>query len=381
VLISCELASLLGDPADFNCFDATSGALGSVLDQFYKQRFTNQAVYFETGFDISDALGLTLGLRHTWDETEGYGLKRRFTFAASAPLQQIETVTEPRVRTEAPTGQLQLHYRPLPDVMTYAKYVRGYRQGSMVLAADAGIDTFGAEKVDTYEIGAKTSFWGPVPGRFNVAIFYNDFTDQQLQTGYVSPTAGATTAIFNAGKSRIQGLELESFFRLHERVSLALSYAFLDTELLEQQDRRADVEEAGGPVAGRTYSPIASVGEELPFAPDHAGVATLTYTLPIAGSLGKIDLGATYVYTGRQRAAADRSTPFAMLDAYELLNLNLTWAQIFGIPMDLALFATNVLDEEYLTSVSGSLLSTGIETRGVGTPRMLGARLRYSFGG
>jgi iron complex outermembrane recepter protein len=70
-----------------------------------------------------------------------------------------------------------------------------------------------------------------------------------------------------------------------------------------------------------------------------------------------------------------------MLDAYELLNLNLTWAQIFGIPMDLALFATNVLDEEYLTSVSGSLLSTGIETRGVGTPRMLGARLRYSFGG
>jgi len=380
VLISCELASLQGDPANFNCFDATMGQLGSVLDQFYKQEFTNHAVYAESSYELSEQFSLTLGLRYTWDESEGYGIKHRYTFAGTAPLQRIDTETRPKVRSEAPTGQFQLSYKPLPDVMAYAKYLRGYRQGSVVLASDAGIDTYDPEQVDTYEIGAKTSFEGFIPGRFNISVFYNDFTDQQLQTGYVSPTAGPTTAIFNAGKSRIQGLELESFFRLREDLSLALSYSFLDTELLEQQDRSADVEAAGGPVAGRTYSPIATAGEELPFAPDHTAVATLTWTLPLSEAMGKLDFGATYVYTGQQRAAADRSTPYAMLDAYELLNLNLTWAGVAGVPVDFALFATNVLEEEYITSVSGSLLSTGIETRGVGMPRMIGARLKYRFG-
>src|SRR3546814_14861599 len=79
--------------------------------------------------------------------------------------------------------------------MAYAKYSRGYRQGSVNLASDIGTDTFDPEHVNAYEIGAKTSFGGPVPGRFNVAAFYNDLTNQQLQVGYVSPNAGPTTAI------------------------------------------------------------------------------------------------------------------------------------------------------------------------------------------
>jgi iron complex outermembrane receptor protein len=380
VLVSCELSSLTGDPANFNCFDGTAGQLGGVLDQFYKQKFVNQAVYAEAGFDFIDAFGMTLGLRYTWDESSGYGLKQRYTFAGPVPLPRIDTVSEPAVRSEAPTGQLQFAYRPLDDVMAYAKYVRGYRQGSIVLAASPGIDTYGPEKVDTYEIGAKTSFDGFIPGRFNVAVFYNDFTDQQLQTGYISSTDGATTSIFNAGKSRIQGAEVESYFRLYKGLSLAVSYAFLDTKLLEMENRQADVEAAGGVVAGRTYSPIATAGEELPFAPDHTVVTTLAYALPLLETWGLLDLGATFVYTGRQRAAADRSTPYAMLDAYQLLNLNVNWSDVFGIPVDVALFATNALGEKYITSVSGSLLSTGVEARGIGTPRMIGARLRYRFG-
>src|SRR3546814_5693123 len=75
------------------------------------------------------------------------------------------------------------------DLMAYAKYVRGYRQGNVILAADPGIDTFEPEHVNSYEIGLKTTYRGMIPGRFNIAAVYNDLTNQQLQYGYVSPTA------------------------------------------------------------------------------------------------------------------------------------------------------------------------------------------------
>src|SRR3546814_13274636 len=75
---------------------------------------------------------------------------------------------------------IELSYKPVDDVMAYAKYSRGYRKGSVNLASEIGTDTFDPEHVKAYEIGAKTSFGGPVPGRFNVAETYNEHTNQQM---------------------------------------------------------------------------------------------------------------------------------------------------------------------------------------------------------
>jgi len=379
-LISCEVATIEGDPSGFNCFDPFRGQLGSVLVQEYKTTYKNKAAYAQGTYHILDPLSVTLGLRYTWDESFGYGRKTRYTF--DGPVRQAPTtqVTEPRVKSDAPTGLIEMSYKPFEEGMLYAKYLRGYRQGNVILAADPGVDTFDPEKVDTYEVGAKTSFGGPIPGRFNVAVFYNDFTDQQLQFGYISPSAGPTTTIANAGKSRIQGLEAEAFFQLLERVTLALSYSYLDTELLEQMDYTDRVTAAGGPVAGATATPIADVGDELPYAPEQSYVASLNWRLPVSESLGEIDAGVTYSYVGQQRSAATSTTPFGMLDAFNLLNLNMSWASIFRTSLDLSLFATNVLDEQYTTYTGGTYSVLGFESRMMGQPRLIGARLKYNFG-
>src|SRR3546814_9426485 len=76
----------------------------------------------------------------------------------------------------------------------------------------------------------------------NIAAFYNDLTNQQLQYGYVSPTAQTTTTIANAGKSRIAGVEVESFMQLVPGLTWAVSYSYLDTKLIKAEDRSADVE-------------------------------------------------------------------------------------------------------------------------------------------
>ena len=380
-LLSCNLASLEGDPSGFDCYDPLLGVVGGVLVQEYKTKYLNRAAYTQATWHFSDAWSMTGGLRYTWDHTEAYGIKTRYTWNLAVPRAPTQQIVTPQTSSKAPTGLIEVDWKPFEGQMIYGKYVRGYRQGSVIPAADPGVDTFEPEKVDTYELGLKTQFGGPVPGRFNLALFYNDFTNQQLQLGYISPTSTQTTTIVNAGKSRIAGLEGEAFFQPHERLTFALSFSLLDTELLEQEDLTGRVGDAGGFLASASVTPIADVGDELPYAPDQTYVASLTWRLPVSEDLGDIDLGATYSYIGKQRSAATSSGPYGLLDAFDLLNLNLVWTRMFNSSMDLVVFGTNVLDEEYTTYTSGTYNLLAYESRALGTPRLIGARLKYNFGG
>ena len=245
------------------------------------------------------------------------------------------------------------------------------------------------EEVDTFEWGAKTSFEWPIPGRFNFSVFDNELNDMQLQNGYISSTAGPTTAVTNAGSSEIKGFEVEAMLQLLDNLRLTLSFSKLDTELTGQgtvnRERIAEAvtNASGNPISGQlaaaTFVPIAEVGDELPFAPEKSWVASLNYQLPIPADYGLIDIGATYVFTGEQRAAASTATPHDILPEFSLLNLNATWLGIMGSDFDLTVFGTNVRDEEYLTYVSGVYNTLSFETRQVGMPKLYGARLRYSF--
>ncbi|HKY91132.1 MAG TPA: TonB-dependent receptor [Nevskiaceae bacterium] len=381
-LISCEMASLEGDASDYNCYDILGGLVGGVLVQAYKTKYLNQAVYSQGTWHFNDQFSLTAGLRYTWDESKGDGIKTRYSYIANIQQAPQITNTTPVAKSDAATGLIEFDYKPFDGSMLYAKYNRGYRQGNVILAADPGLDTFDPEQVDTYELGLKTEFGGPIPGRFNLAVFYNDFTDQQLQLGYISRDSLQTTTIVNAGKSRIKGIEGEAFFRLHPQVTFALSFSLLDTKLLEQEDQTARVGAAlpDDPLAAGSVTPIADEGDELPYAPKQTYVASLNWSVPVPESMGYVDLGATYSAIGEQRSAASSSGPFGMLDSFALLNLNATWTSIFNSPFDLVVFGTNVLDEKYVTYTSGTYNLLGFESRALGTPRFVGARLKYNFG-
>jgi outer membrane receptor protein involved in Fe transport len=374
----CDLGTVEGDPSGYNCFDPLGGTLGGVLVQKFKTEYLNKAVYSQATYNIADPFSVTLGLRYTWDKTSGVGRKDLYKYLLTVQQAPVTTITRPEVESRAPTGMLEFNYHPLDDLMTYLKYTRGYRQGSVNLAADAGLDTHDPEHVDTYEVGMKTSFDGPVPGRFNIALFTNNLTNMQLQGGYISTTSGPTTAIFNAGRAKSQGLEVEAFVQPFDFLSASFSYSLLDTKLLKSEDFCSRVQQVGF-LEGTSCTPIADVGDELPFAPDKSYVANLTWTLPIPEDYGRVDLGTTYAYTGKQRAAASSSTPYDVLDDFGILNFNLSWSGIYGTGFDMSLFANNVTDEKYLTYVSGTYTVLGLEAGAPGTPRIYGARLKYNF--
>lgn len=357
--------------------------------------FTNEAIYTEMTYDLSDDWKVTGGLRYTHDEivtdtsAQFWG---DFPFAppTGMPLDTLVTPGNPGITkcvystaslndgcydhltntSEAFTGLLDFDYVLTEDVMLYAKYSRGYRMGSINPFGGELQRVYDPEHVNAYELGAKTKFGGAVPGIFNVALFYNDLQDQQIQYGYLS-AGQASTLILNAGSSMIRGLDAEALLNLTNDLRLNLSYTYLDTELKE-------VDEPVQP-AGTRIVKTAEKGEVLTFSPKHSVTANLNYLLPVPAEMGVMSVGMTYSFTDKQNSTSASSTPYAEMDAYEIFNFDANWIGIMGSNFDASLFVTNAFDEEYTTYVSGFYNQLGMETRQVGVPRMWGSRVRYTF--
>ncbi len=375
----CDVATLeTTDLSQVQCSDPLNGILGGVLSYQVETEYLNKAIYAQSTYELTESLSATLGLRYTWDKTKGHGTKQLYRY--SGTIQQAPQITtqSPALESTAPTGMFELTYRPWEDVMTYARYTRGYRQGTVNLAADPGLDTHGPETIDTIEVGLKSDFDWLIPGRFNIAIFDNTLTDMQLQGGYISTTSGPTTAIFNAGEGASRGVEIEAYFRPLEFLTTSISYSFLDTELVESADFCGRVA-AVGPLEGFSCTPIAEAGDELPFAAKSSYVINMNLILPAPAEWGLMTLGTTYAYTGMQRVGASSQSPDPYIDEFALFNLNLDWAGIFGSPIDLVIYGSNLGNTEYETYKSSTYRTLGFDSRSVGQPKMVGARLRYSF--
>ena len=375
---------------NFNCIAPIGSPPGSINYNPGKSYFFDAGIYEQATYDLTDTLKVTEGLRYTEDRTHNWSYLRTYLI----PQPGLQFCTNPdlvpptclgrfRETSHAPTGLIDLDYKPVEDILVYGKYSRGYRAGGVVGGAPTEFTTYKPEKVDTYETGLKTSFKGPVSGTFNIAAFYNNFTDQQLQVNF-NPKPGAPVSpgsgILNAGKSHIYGLELESSLNLFEGFVLDASYTYLNTKLVQITS-----------VATPANSPYQVVspglpGDQLALSPKNKAALTGTYTLPIPENVGRVAVAATLTHTDSMITNyVDRDFAFpgitglGTIPALNLLSLDLNWKSIAATHVDLSLFATNVTNKQYYTFVPGLFGTTSFETASLGMPRMYGARVRYSW--
>lgn len=389
--ISCDMSTVvLPDPADWRCNDLMAalarlqnpeaGPVGTAFHAPGGVTYENKAVYFQGTYEFTEQWSMTAGVRYTDDKTKGWTDETVYYFPGVvtggyyAPIASYTQSRRPKTHSEEPTWLIGVEYKPTSELMLYGKYARGYRQGSVNLASVQAWETHGPEKVDTYEIGAKTSFGGPFPGTFNVAAFYNDFEDQQVQFGYLRDNGVGSTSILNAGASTLWGIEADANILLSDNLTLTASYAYLDTEVDELVLPSEPWPEGVAIFSGTSTAE----GEPLSYTPKNKLVASLSYLLPVDPALGDIIASVTYVYTDKMQAVSKHTSALATLPSYELVNLNLNWQGVAGSPVDVALFATNLLDEKYRTYLTGNWL-TGMEAGRTGEPRMYGVRVRYNF--
>jgi iron complex outermembrane receptor protein len=398
VLLACnDLASLV-------CNNPIGA--GDVNFTANKTKFRNTGIYGQATYAFNDQWKVTGGIRYTWDKVSNFNILRSYQFArgtAQGPttgffcndptLKTADCSDNISEKSNKPTWLLDVDYTPTRDLLFYAKWARGYRAGGVQAQAPAQFKTYQPESVDTYEIGAKTTFRGDIHGTFNVAGFYNDFRNQQLLLALNpnQPGLGPASGIQNVGKSRIWGFEVETSIQPFEGFVIDAGYTYLNTELKKVPS---------GTVCG-AYCIVFNglVGDPLPLSPKNKFTITADYTLPLDESIGRISLGATFTHVDNQLSnyidkvptvtigggALTVPTPsnvisLATLEARNLLNLNLNWNGIMGRPVDLMVFATNVTDKHYIAYTPGLFQSTQFETAVLGEPRMFGARLKVRFG-
>ena len=380
------------------------GFVGSMEDSATEYHFRDLGVYSQANYQITEQLTLTAGVRYTKDESSGLSQVLALNYPAadtpsytcgfpqpltqggtSAQIQSNHALCDFRAQqnSHAPTWTVDLEYKPVDSIMLYVKDSRGYRQGN-VDTSQYGLDSWKPEKIDTYEIGSKTSFDSFVHGTFDIAAFYNSFTNQQLALAAVACTPAElgtaqcpfipapSSGIGNAGKSRIQGIEIDTSIIPYRGVRLDFGYSYLDTKLLSVV--------VPAPLPGFTQVNFAStVGGPLPFSPKNKFSLTAAYKLPLDESLGQIAVSATFTYQSSEFNIQTAPPGFETLGSQNNLNLNLNWDNISGHPLDLSLFGTNVTDKKYYLATAGLTQSFGYDVAYLNQPTMFGARLRYRF--
>ena len=362
-----------------------------------KLDFDNHGIFAQGTYNFTEQLALTLGWRWTFDKIDGYSESNRWVLATipgagTIPVSRVcnDSLNHPTVnllanggdtsacgtrivnKSNKPTWLIDIDFKPTPDTLIYAKYARGYRQGT-VNFTNPGIETAKPEKVDAYEVGAKLTFRGALPGYFNIAGFWNDFSNQQVFGALIakegSGLAGGA-AIINAGKSVIRGVEVDAGITPFQGLRLSAGYAYLDTELKELTPPTLSADSPFEQII-----PRGEIGGPLTYSPKHKLTLSGDYSVSLGENVGELTFGAIFTYTAKQLVDGNNQIP-----SYSLLNLNAGINDIGGSGFDLAVFAQNVTNKKYRTTAGGGYDSSGIGDFMYGPPRMYGVRLKYAFG-
>jgi iron complex outermembrane receptor protein len=363
-----------------------------------KDSYNNKGLYAQATYKLTDQLSVTGGIRYTMDRMTDQSRNINTTIISPGVAQFFcqdpilfpggkvrasgpngaECNTFIKISSNAPTWLIDLDYKPNDDLLLYAKYSRGYRQGS-IISGNFASPTFNPEKVDTFETGAKASFRGAVQGYFNIAAFYNNFTNQQIAVNTVVAPAyqnvvAPSQIIANAGKSRIWGVEIDASARLFEGFKVDASYAYLNTKLVS-------IVPPPLPVFYSQLIPVATVGGPLAQSPKNRVTLTATYTLPLDDSIGRISIGGTFTHTDANQVHTQFFAPTTYkIKAIDQLNLNADWNSVGGMPVDLSFFMTNVTNLKRFIYPIATYQTTGAESVYLNQPRMWGFRLKYRFG-
>jgi iron complex outermembrane recepter protein len=185
------------------------------------QTLNSFAVFAESIFKLSETVRLTAGGRYTI-ETKEFELNQ--TLAVPFAAQGENTWRDP-------TWRVILDWKPNDDMMLYGSWSRGFRSGGWNGRATtaAAIGPYEPERVDSFEVGAKTAFAdGKV--QINAAAFLVNYNDKQEEIIRPAVGGGTETIVDNAASARTKGIELELLARATPELTLRAAGAYLSAE-------------------------------------------------------------------------------------------------------------------------------------------------------
>ncbi|WP_374943767.1 TonB-dependent receptor [Sphingomonas sp.] len=336
------------------------------------------AFFGQAGYDFTDKLNLTVGLRRGRDEISG--TTGTFFGLLSGALIPATPTTYRRVAFDSTTGSANLSYKVAPDVIAYASFARGDSPAGLN-AGGAALITYGQQKVDAYELGLKSQLLNRHL-QLNVAVFDNEYKNLQIAQN-IFINGALTTLIQNAGAARGRGVDLDAVGVLSSNFRVGVQYTYVDSKLT-----RYTVPAAPAPQVDFTGIPLVR-------SPKHTLNGSITYTQPIGPGRFQFTAEESYQssYTndyqgspagfaypgipGQLAAGTTTSQVLALFrtPGYAVTNLNASYT--FG-PWELSGFVRNVFNKQYIGSVVAFDTVT-YPNESPGEPRTFEASLKFSF--
>ena len=342
------------NPVDFASVDIESGA-----------RFDHESIagFAQGTFDVTDKLHVTAGIRYT-DDTKDFIVTSGGMYSTAGvhfPMGNSGVVNiQSAVPAFAPPGILvklisdgtttlkaddwtpmaNISYDWNDNLMTYFTYSEGFKSGGVQQRNQAPFGdkapTYDPEFVESFEIGFK---YNTEDGRFalNVAAFYADYTDIQLET--LAPD-GIAPQLDNAGEGEIKGFELESRWSPLDTLFLEVAIGHLDAEITKSDPT---VVNSGGP----------SKGDRLPQVPRWSLASSIIKEFGL-GDMGTLTARLDYNYRTKVFFSPDNE-PGSVMQSHGLMNASLGWDSA-NDKYSLIFHANNIFDKRRIiyTELSGS---------------------------
>lgn len=249
-----------------NHFLATAPAV-----DFGTDRVDNIAGFGSVSYNITPQLAASAELRYAVDTIGNYQLARVTAIPGSNGL------LENKYKSWLP--RFTLDYHATPDVLLYGIVSKGNKPGAINSdpRTPVALRFADEESAWNYEVGVKSSLLDRALVA-NLALYYIDWSKQQLTSSFDLPGGGTAPYLLNAGKTVSKGFEIELSARVSPRFNAGLSYAYNDAHFLQLTDAEAlDL-----------FGNASVAGKQLPNTSKHQVAGFVRHRLPLTDSLALI---------------------------------------------------------------------------------------------
>jgi outer membrane receptor protein involved in Fe transport len=377
---------------------------------------TDEAIFGQIAFDITDQLELTLGARKFKPETTVEGF---FGFGLGFNRAEVPSGTEPGNPANGGDGanldwaqywsrngewrcpsqvdfkdtpcrnvkkginendeiyRVNLSYQISDDHMVYGTWSEGYRPGGINRNPFAG--EFLSDFLTNWEFGWKTQ-WFDNSLQFNGAFFLEEWED--VQVGFQG--ANGITQNINGPTAEILGTEMDLLWAATENFTLGASWAIYDTELQDDYcpgcQAPRDLNGDGNTTGSGESANWADEGDELPFTPDLKASIIARYTFPLGDYEAHVQ-GSLAYQAERNPSLNQRDNILYYGEFAESTLVDFT----AGIEKDsyaLELFVKNVTDEDSSIALTSQCApgTCGTQLYGItARPRTWGLKFTQNF--
>jgi len=374
---------LIGPTTGANNTPVPAGLLdGYAQDGRTDFRTQSYAAFGEVNWRVVDAITLTGGLRYTHEDKDGFydttvsgGLPTTSTALINAKLGVLRPQSyEAHDRDGSLSGRANVAWQVTNGVLGYASYARGFKSGGINMSGlplDAqnqpalATAVVRPEKNSTWEAGLKTRLFDRRL-ILNGDLFYTRVTDFQATIVDSSQTVALRGYLSNIPEVTVKGAEADLAALILPDLTARAGLAYSD-------GRYSNYPAGPCPLEVQTAATTACnlTGERSASLPRWAVTAGVDYARPIGSGLAFIHVDTA----SRSGFNGDPSlSRFTYIRGYNLTNASIGYR--FGDGLELALFARNLFDADYIQNLTIQAGNSGLILGTPSDPRVIGATLR-----